>query len=108
MKINQISKNDSKIFYFVIYKIIFPNNKIYIGKDIGKKGHSFNYFGSWNDEYVKKDFTKEELNNFTITKEILFESNNKSEINKKEVEFIKNYQSNNPDIGYNRWPKYNK
>ena len=25
----------------------------------------------------------------------------------KEVEFIREYQSNNPAIGYNRWPKFN-
>jgi len=28
------------------------------------------------------------------------------EINKKKVESIKQYQSNNPKIGYNRFPKF--
>lgn len=97
---------ESKIFDYVIYKITFPNNKIYIGKDVGQKGHNLNYFGSWNDEYVKLDFSKEELNNFTIKKEILLESSDKEEINKLEVSYIKKYKSNNPNIGYNRFPKF--
>lgn len=99
---------EDKIFDYIIYKITFPNNKIYIGKDVGRGGHTFNYFGSWNDEYVKKDFSRKELLDFSIRKEILFESANIDEINTKEVEYIRKYDSNNPRIGYNRWPKYTK
>lgn len=92
-------------FAYVIYKITFPNGKIYIGKDIGGIGHSLRYFGSWNNELVAKDFSKEDLRSLTLTKEILFESQDKAEVSGKEAEFILNYQSNNPEIGYNRWPK---
>ena len=67
-------------FEYVIYKITFPNGKIYIGKDIGGKGHSIRYFGSWDNNIVSKDFSKEDLMNFTLTKEILFESLDKIEI----------------------------
>ena len=67
-------------FEYVIYKITFPNGKIYIGKDIGGKGHSIRYFGSWDNNIVSKDFSKEDLMNFTLTKEILFESLYKTEI----------------------------
>ncbi|HOO51614.1 MAG TPA: hypothetical protein PLK94_10045 [Alphaproteobacteria bacterium] len=67
-------------FEYVIYKITFPNGKIYIGKDIGGKGHSIRYFGSWDNNIVSKDFSKEDLMNFTLTKEILFESLDKTEI----------------------------
>jgi len=91
-------------FDFVIYKITFPNNKIYIGKDVGKNGHSLRYFGSWNNELVSKDFSKYELMNFTITKEILFESNDKIEVNKREADFIVKFKSNDPTVGYNKWP----
>jgi len=54
------------------------------------------------------DFTREERRDFTIKKEILFEAENLTdkEINKMEVEFIRKYQSNNPAIGYNQWPKF--
>ncbi len=92
-------------FGYVIYKITFPNGKIYIGKDIGGAGHSLRYFGSWDNEAVSKDFTKEELSSLTVTKDILFESTNKSEVSKKESEFILQYEANKPDIGYNKWPK---
>ena len=93
------------LFHYIIYKITFPNGKIYIGKDIGGTGHSLRYFGSWNNEIVSQDFTKKELLSFTVTKDILFESSDKSEINKKEAEFIERYRSNDPNIGYNVWPK---
>ena len=93
---------------YVIYKITFPNGKIYIGKDIAEDGHEIRYFGSWNNEIVEQDFTKEQLMNFSLKKEILFESKDKIEINRKEVELIKEYRSNDPATGYNRWPKYKK
>lgn len=28
------------------------------------------------------------------------------EVNRKEVEYINYYNSNNPSIGYNQWPKF--
>ena len=92
-------------FHYVIYKIIFPNGKIYIGKDIGAGGHSIRYFGSWDNRVVSADFTKQQLKKFTLTKEVIFESNDKQEVSRKEGEFIKEYRSNDPAIGYNRWPK---
>ena len=91
-------------FQYVIYKITFPNGKIYIGKDIGGDGHSLCYFGSWDNETVAKDFTKAELSSLTLTKDILLESEDKSEISKKEAEFINEYRSNDPQVGYNKWP----
>ncbi len=42
----------------------------------------------------------------TIRKEIIFEAFETSEINKQEVQLIMRFQSNNPEIGYNRLPKY--
>lgn len=93
-------------FNYVIYKIIFPNGKIYIGKDIGSIGHSLNYFGSWNNELVENDFTKEELQSFTLRKEILFESEDKNEVSAIEGKFIVEYQSNNPEIGYNQTHRF--
>lgn len=89
----------------VIYKIIYPNNKIYIGKDLTD---SINYFGSANDELIALDFTRAERKVFSIVKEIIWESElaSNKEVNKKEVEFIRMFDSNNPAVGYNRWPKY--
>lgn len=89
----------------VVYKITYPNGKIYIGKDLT---NTLCYFGSVNSALVEKDFTEAQKRDFTIRKEILFESESEEEVNKAEVTFILHYQSNNPAIGYNRWPKYKK
>lgn len=89
----------------VIYKIIYPNGKIYIGKDLTD---SINYFGSADNNLIEKDFTRYQRRDFTIRKEIIWESETASdeEVNKKEIEFIKLFRSNDPIIGYNRWPKF--
>ncbi|WP_411682908.1 GIY-YIG nuclease family protein [Clostridium thailandense] len=89
----------------VIYKITYPNGKIYIGKDLTD---SINYFGSANSKLIEKDFTREERMDFTIRKEILWESEIAidKEVNRKEVDYIEHYNSNNPSIGYNQWPKF--
>ncbi|VAX32793.1 FIG00518700: hypothetical protein [hydrothermal vent metagenome] len=86
----------------VIYKITYPNGKIYIGKDLT---NSINYFGSASSSLIEKDFTREQRRDFTIRKEILFESDDENEINRKEPQYILKYNSNDPAIGYNRWPK---
>jgi hypothetical protein len=89
----------------IIYKITYPNGKIYIGKDLT---NSVNYFGSANSKLIEKDFTFKDRMDFTIRREVLWysESATNSEVSLKEVEFIKKYKSNNPKIGYNKWPKY--
>lgn len=89
----------------VIYKITYPNGKIYIGKDLTD---SINYFGSANNQLIEKDYTREEKRDFSIRKEILWESEiaTDKEVNKKEIEYIKLYESNNPKIGYNQFPKF--
>ena len=91
----------------MIYKITYPNGKIYIGQD---RTDSITYFGSPNNDIVERDFTRNEKRNFTIRKEIIWESETASikEVNLKEIEFIKKYQSNNPNKGYNRRPKFRK
>jgi hypothetical protein len=90
----------------VVYKITYPNNKIYVGKDLTD---SINYFGSASDALIAKDFTREQRpQNFSIRKEILWASETASdaEVNRKEVEAIFSLQANNPAIGYNQWPKF--
>lgn len=91
----------------IIYKITYPNSKIYIGKDLTD---SINYFGSASSALIVKDFSREERRDFTIRKEIVWESKTATtkEVNAKEVELIRQFQSNNPNIGYNQWPKFKK
>ncbi len=88
----------------VIYKITYPNGKIYIGQD---RTDSINYFGSASSKLIAKDFNREERRDFTIRKEILWESESasRSELSEKEVEFILKFKSNDLAIGYNQWPK---
>jgi len=90
-----------------VYKITYPNGKIYIGKDLTG---TFTYFGSPNSELVEQDFSDEEKRDITIRREILWQSETASDkdVNKKEVDFIREFQSNNPAKGYNRWPKMRK
>lgn len=89
----------------IIYKITYPNGKIYIGKDLT---NTITYFGSPNSRLLESDFSDEEKKDFTIRREILWQSNDSpdGEVNKKEVELILKYRSNNPKIGYNRLPKF--
>ncbi len=89
----------------VIYKITYPNGKIYIGKDLTD---SINYFGSASSDLIARDFTREQRRDFTIRKETLWESATATdaEVNRKEVEFITRLRANYPEIGYNQWPKF--
>jgi hypothetical protein len=89
----------------VIYKITYPNGKIYIGQDLTD---SINYFGSANSQLIEQDFTRKQRRDFTIRKEILWESETASnqEVNFKEIEYIALFKSNDPTIGYNQRPKF--
>lgn len=89
-----------------IYKITYPNWKIYIGKDLT---WTFRYFGSPDSKILERDFSEENKKDFSIRREIIWSSNTASnkEVNKKEIEFILKYKSNTRDIGYNKWPKKN-
>ena len=91
----------------VIYKITYPNGKIYIGKDLTD---SINYFGSADSKLIAQEFTREQRRDFKIRKEILLDSESATnkEVNQLEVDYIRKYESNNPDIGYNQWPKFRK
>lgn len=91
-----------------IYKVTYPTGKIYIGKD---KVGSYRYFGSPCIDVVNADFEKlpdEVKKDYTVRKEILWESADcsEAELSAKEVEFIREYNSNDPEVGYNQWPKF--
>jgi hypothetical protein len=77
-----------------------------VGQD---RTDSINYFGSASSELIAKDFTREQQRDFTIRKEIVWESETTTpaELTAKELEFIFALKSNDPAIGYNRWPRKN-
>lgn len=89
----------------VVYKITYPNGKIYIGQDVTG---TLTYFGSAKAQLIADDFTPEEQMDFTIRKQILWQSPSATaqEVNAKEIEMILEYRSNNPAIGYNIKPEY--
>ncbi|MDR2080152.1 MAG: hypothetical protein LBP74_10585 [Treponema sp.] len=96
--------------YKYIYKITYPNKKIYIGSDA--TGDHLRYFGSPTREYIEKEFEKdfpwEKQQEMTITKTILeyFEDISDAELHAKETEYIEQFRSNDPKIGYNLIPKF--
>ena len=91
-----------------VYKITYPTGKIYIGKDsIG----SCRYYGSPDMQVVNEDFARlpeSVRKDYTIRKQILWESDtcSEAELSAKEVELIREFRSNDPNVGYNRWPKF--
>ena len=91
-----------------IYKLTYPTGKIYIGKD---SYGSYRYFGSPDIDVINADFEKlpEAIRkDYSVRKQILWESEDctEEELSAKEVELIRAHQANNPEIGYNRWPKF--
>ena len=88
----------------VIYKITYPNGKIYVGQD---RTDSINYFGSADRRLIEKDFTREQRRTFTVTREILWESETATpeEVHRKEIELILALRTNDPTVGYNQHPK---
>ena len=91
-----------------IYKLTYPTGKIYIGKD---SDGSYRYFGSPDIDTINADFEKlpEAMRkDYSVRKQILWESEDctEEELSAKEVKLIRAHQANNPEIGYNRWPKF--
>ena len=73
----------------VIYKITYPNKKIYIGQDTTDS--LMTYFVSGDHQYINNDPTLKGMKDFTIRKEILWESETATpqELKDKEDDFIK-------------------
>lgn len=89
----------------VVYRITYPNGKIYVGQD---RTNSINYFGSPEDALIAKDFTPEQRQCFTVTRDILWQSNtaSRAEVTRVEIEFILRLRSNDPSVGYNQSPPF--
>lgn len=89
----------------VVYLITYPNGKIYVGKDMT---NNINYFGSADDALVARDFSDEQRRDFVVRRTVLWESNTATlqEVNRMEVQLIRQWKANDPNIGYNRWPRF--
>ena len=92
----------------VVYKITWPNGKIYVGSDLTD---TITYWGSPKSKQIEQDFpTREDRRSMTITRDILWESETATdaEVRKIENDFILTLNANNPSIGYNLVPKPRK
>ena len=85
----------------VIYKITYPNGKLYIGQD---RTDDINYFGSADSFTIAADFAMCERDYFCIFKQILDRVENITikELNALEKKRIAEFRSDDPIHGYNR------
>lgn len=89
----------------VIYKITYPNGKIYVVKDLRD---CITYFGEANEALVAKDFTRKQRRDFTVRREIIWESDTATdeEVGQVEAAYIRALGANDPTMGYNEWPEH--
>ena len=88
-----------------VYKITYPNGKIYVGSDLTG---TLTYFGSPTaQERIAADLAEHRLD-LTARKEILWESETatKAETLAMEIKLIREHCSNDPAVGYNLSPKF--
>jgi hypothetical protein len=90
-----------------VYKITYPNGKIYVGMDVTG---AISYFGSPSAKArILADLEDHRLD-LTVRKEILWESETATdaEVRKMERHFICQTGANNPAIGYNLTPRWSE
>ena len=94
----------SETGFKIVYKITYPNGKIYVGQN---RSDTINYFGSAQSRLIARDFTREEQANFSVSRQVLWESVDASNkmVSRMEVEFIWKLSASDPAVGYNIWPK---
>ena len=87
-----------------IFKVTYPNGKMYIGSDMTD---TIDYFGSPDSKLIAQDFSQEQKLEFSVKKEILFVHDimTRDELEKLKNIFIHKYGTNQPSVGYNKKPK---
>lgn len=88
-----------------VYRITYPNGKIYVGMDL--TGTAL-YFGSPRKSDIAADLGPEVCRDLIVRKEILWESEvaTEAEVRAMERHLIESTGANNPEIGYNTWPRF--
>ena len=90
----------------VVYKITYPNGKIYIGQD---RTDSINYFGSASSALIAEDFPAAAAGDFPPeARRTLWElaTATQAEVTRKELEFIRLHRSERPFDRLQRWPPF--
>lgn len=88
-----------------VYKITYPNGKIYVGSDLTG---TVTYFGGPTaQERIRADL-HEHLHDLTARKQILWESETatKAVTLAMEIMLIRETGANNPAVGYNLTPRW--
>ena len=88
-----------------VYKITYPNGKIYVGMDVTG---AISYFGSPSaKDRMAADLAEHRLD-LTARQEILWESETATdaEVRAMEIKLILETGANNPEIGYNLSPRW--
>lgn len=86
-----------------VYRLTYPNGKVYVEQDLLDQ---ITVIESVANALIAIDFSPEEQRDFTVRKEILWESAraDHDEVTRVMIEWIQRLRSNDPEIGYNRWP----
>lgn len=88
----------------VIYKAEFPNGKVYIGKSKNFQTRKYQHIWSSkrrNHNHILMARAIKKYGSENIKWEVLYECDNSDELHKKEIEFIKEFNSINHNYGYN-------
>jgi hypothetical protein len=88
-----------------VYKLTFPNGKIFVEHDLLDQ---ITYMGSIANDLFRRDFPDEQIDDFSVRKEILWRSDtaDHDDVERIEIEWIRRLRANDPEIGYNRWPEF--
>ncbi len=89
----------------VVYEITYPNGKIYVGLDLTGTA---TYFGSPSQSAkIAADLGPDGYKDLTVRKRVLWESRTATdaEARAQEVRLIRERRANDPEVGYNLWPK---
>jgi hypothetical protein len=86
-----------------VYRLTYPNGKIFVEHDLTDQ---ITYVGSIANDLFRADFPDEQARDFTVRKEILWQSDttDHDEVERAEIDWIVRLRANDPTVGYNRWP----
>jgi hypothetical protein len=89
-----------------VYKITYPNDKIYVGMDLTGSLLQLGSPSGWRQIAEDLDLDDHRFD-LTLRKEVLWESETATdaEVRAMEAKFIRETGANNPAIGYNRAPR---
>jgi hypothetical protein len=87
-----------------VYKITYPNGKIYVGMDLTG---TILYFGSPSaHEQIAADLRLDGHHLELRIRKDISKTATDTEVRQKEIQLIREHRSNDPAVGYNRTPRF--